>query len=81
MSDVPDTPHSFQEIAVARVEVDGPIINMIQFKRHFEEHIVGLRNLGCVPDAKKAIRNLRELLWMRPVGTKVSCDPEMSTEV
>ena len=34
-----------------------------------------LRNLDCVPDAKKAIRNLRELLWMRPVGTKVSCDP------
>ena len=62
MSDDPDTPHSFQEIAVARVEVNGPIINMIQFKRHFEEHIVGLRNLGCVPDAKKAIRNLRSLV-------------------
>jgi hypothetical protein len=57
MSDVPDTPHSFQEIAVAGVEEDGPIINMIQSKRHFEEHIVDLRNLGCVPDAKKAIRN------------------------
>ena len=33
-----------------------------------------LHNLGCVPDAKKAIRNLWELLWMRPVDTKVSCD-------
>ena len=36
---------------------------------------MGLRNLGFVPDAKKAIRNLRELVWMRSVGTKVSCDP------